>query len=151
MQLLTVIHKTLHISRIYMKIWKKAYYSRWCHSPYTCSVCGKLEKWFQDDNDLHACCAPLRCYKLRWKCRQHAGRHVFPSLPVTLFWTTADMLPTRWLGVNLSCVSSKLARQDRCLLMPSWTSHDIAHVTNMSCDTLPTCRHVGSWPVIWRM
>ena len=28
---------------------------------------------------------------LSWKCRGHVGRHVFPSFPVTLFWTTADM------------------------------------------------------------
>ena len=45
---------------------------------------------------------------------------------------------------NICKTSPNLARQDICLLMSSWASHDIGHVTNMSCEALLTCLYVDS-------
>jgi hypothetical protein len=45
---------------------------------------------------------------------------------------------------NICEASEKLVRWDRCLLMSSWASHDIAHDADMSHDTLLACQHVGS-------
>jgi hypothetical protein len=47
-----------------------------------------------------------------------------------------------YLRRNICEASAKLARRDRCLLMSSWASHDIACVTDMSRDIFMTCLRV---------
>jgi hypothetical protein len=50
---------------------------------------------------------------------------------------------------NIFKASAKLACWTRCHPMSSWASHDIAHVSNTSHDTSPSCQHVCSWHVRW--
>ncbi len=47
-----------------------------------------------------------------------------------------------YLRRDICEASAKLARRDRCLLMSSWASHDIACVADMSRDIFTTCLHV---------
>ena len=64
-------------------------------------------------------------------------------------WESILVMCRHILRHDICEASAKLVRRDRCLRMSSWASHDIARVADMSHDTLPACRHVGSWHVRW--
>jgi hypothetical protein len=92
--------------------------------------------------------------KLSWKCRRHVGRLSSPHSVLTCFGQQPTCRRRHdWESILVTCriisrhnickASAKLARWDRCLLMSSWASCDIAHVIDMSPHMLPACRHVG--------
>ena len=54
-----------------------------------------------------------------------------------------------YLHRDICKASAKLAHRDRCLLMSSWASHDIACVADMSRDIFTTCLHVDGRHVVW--